>query len=58
MLRDAGIARTRQEGTRCYVTLRRDDLRTRFPSLLDVVLAAAGTDDVGGQVGLAVLSQA
>ncbi|UJW31577.1 metalloregulator ArsR/SmtB family transcription factor [Saccharothrix sp. AJ9571] len=53
VLRDAGITRTRQEGTRCYVTLRRDDLQTRFPGLLDVVLNVAGTDDVGHRVGLA-----
>lgn len=52
MLRDAGLTRTRQEGTRCYVTLRRDDLETRFPGLLESVLDAAHGDDVGGHVGL------
>ncbi|MCT2587097.1 ArsR/SmtB family transcription factor [Actinophytocola gossypii] len=52
VLRDAGITRTRQEGTRCYVTLRRDDVEARFPGLLDVVLAAAHADDVGRQVEL------
>ncbi|GAA4592327.1 helix-turn-helix domain-containing protein [Planotetraspora phitsanulokensis] len=52
VLRDAGLTRTRQEGTRCFVVLRREDLRTRFPGLLDAVLAAAETDDVGRQVGL------
>lgn len=52
VLRDAGITRTRQEGTRCYVTLRREDLQTRFPGLLDVVLGAADTDNVGHHVGL------
>jgi DNA-binding transcriptional ArsR family regulator len=41
VLRDAGITRTRQEGTRCFVALRRDDLSIRFPGLLDAVLAAA-----------------
>lgn len=51
VLRDAGITRTRQEGTRCYVTLRRDDVELRFPGLLGAVLTAAGTDDVGRQVG-------
>ena len=50
VLRDAGITRTRQEGTRCYVELRRDDLGTRFPGLLDAVLDAALHDDVGGHV--------
>ena len=50
VLRDAGLTRTRQEGTRCYVTLRREDLQARFPGLLDAVLAAAEEDDVGHQV--------
>ncbi len=53
VLRDAGITRTRQEGTRCYVVLRRDDLDQRFPGLLDSILDAATTDDVGRHVGLA-----
>jgi DNA-binding transcriptional ArsR family regulator len=52
VLRDAGITRTRQEGTRCYVTLRRDDLQARFPGLLDAVLDAARADDVGRHVEL------
>jgi DNA-binding transcriptional ArsR family regulator len=52
VLRDAGITRTRQEGTRCYVTLRQADLQARFPGLFDAVLAAAGSDNVGEQVGL------
>jgi DNA-binding transcriptional ArsR family regulator len=53
VLRDAGVTRTRQEGTRCFVELRRGDLDRRFPGLLDAVLGAAGNDDVGDQVGLA-----
>ena len=53
VLRDAGITRTRQEGTRCFVTLRHSDIDTRFPGLLDVVLAAADHDDVGQHVTLA-----
>ncbi|HEX2133026.1 MAG TPA: metalloregulator ArsR/SmtB family transcription factor [Actinophytocola sp.] len=53
VLRDAGITRTRQEGTRCFVELRRDDLNTRFPGLLNAVLSAASSDAVGAQVGLA-----
>jgi len=40
VLREAGITRTRVEGTHKYVTLRRDDLDTRFPGLLDALLAA------------------
>jgi len=52
VLRDAGLTRTRQEGTRCYVVLRRDDLQERFPGLLQAVLSAAEDEDVGSQVGL------
>lgn len=40
-LRSAGITRTRDEGTRCYVHLRADDLEARFPGLLASVLKAA-----------------
>ncbi|WP_212761553.1 ArsR/SmtB family transcription factor [Nocardia uniformis] len=52
VLRDAGITRTRQEGTRCFVMLRREDLDVRFPGLMAAVLAAAIADDVGTQVGV------
>jgi DNA-binding transcriptional ArsR family regulator len=37
LLREAGITRTRQEGTLRYVSLRRDDLEERFPGLIDVL---------------------
>jgi DNA-binding transcriptional ArsR family regulator len=40
LLRDSGITRTRAEGSRCFVSLRRDDLDHRFPGLLDAVLDA------------------
>lgn len=53
VLRNAGLTRTRQEGTRCFVELRRRDLETRFPGLLNAVLSAAHSADVGAQVGLA-----
>ena len=53
VLRDAGITRTRQEGTRCFVTLRHNDIHARFPGLLDAVLTAADHDDVGQHVTLA-----
>jgi DNA-binding transcriptional ArsR family regulator len=53
VLRAAGITSTREEGTRCFVALRRADLDARFPHLLDAVLEAAGTEDVGHHVGLA-----
>jgi DNA-binding transcriptional ArsR family regulator len=53
VLRDAGLTRTRQEGTRCYVRLRRDDLDTRFPGLLAALLNVADADRVGSEVGAA-----
>jgi DNA-binding transcriptional ArsR family regulator len=53
VLRDAGLTRTRQEGTRCYVRLRRDDLDTRFPGLLTALLNVADADRVGSEVGAA-----
>lgn len=53
VLRDAGLTRTRQEGTRCFVRLRAEDLHERFPGLLEAVLRAADRDDVGGQVSVA-----
>jgi len=39
-LRQAGVARSRPDGTRCYVTLR-PELELRFPGLLASILAAA-----------------
>ena len=53
VLRDAGLTRTRQEGTRCFVELRHHDLNARFPGLLDAVLEAAHNDDVGAHVTVA-----
>ncbi|MFD8692865.1 ArsR/SmtB family transcription factor [Streptomyces sp. NPDC059651] len=50
VLREAGVTRTRQEGTRCYVTLRRESLDTRFPGLLAALLAAVVADGVGDHV--------
>ena len=41
VLREAGVTRTRVDGTRRHVSLRRDDLDARFPGLLDALLAAA-----------------
>jgi ArsR family transcriptional regulator len=43
VLREAGVTRTRRDGTTRYVSLRRDDLDQRFPALLDAVLASAPT---------------
>ncbi|MEV5204725.1 helix-turn-helix domain-containing protein [Streptomyces sp. NPDC053720] len=50
VLREAGVTQTRQEGTRCFVTLRRASLEARFPGLLPALLSAAVADDVGGHV--------
>src|SRR5262245_48906489 len=41
-LRDAGVTRTEVVGTSRLITLRRGDLASRFPGLLDSVIAAAG----------------
>jgi DNA-binding transcriptional ArsR family regulator len=38
LLREAGVTRTRAEGTLRYISLRRDDLDRRFPGLLDVLI--------------------
>lgn len=37
LLREAGVTRTRAEGTLRFISLRRDDLDERFPGLLDVL---------------------
>lgn len=49
VLRSSGVTRTRDEGTRCYVHLRADDLEQRFPGLLQSLLASAdhGATTVG-----------
>lgn len=40
ILREAGIIASRVQGSRRMLTLRRDDLESRFPGLLDAVLRA------------------
>jgi len=40
LMREAGITRTRAEGTTRYISLRRDDLEARFPGLVDVLLSS------------------
>jgi DNA-binding transcriptional ArsR family regulator len=40
VLREAGVVWAREEGTRRYYSIRRDDLEARFPGLLDSVLHA------------------
>ena len=43
VLREAGVIRQRLEGTTRLNSLRREDLDTRFPGLLDSVLGAAAS---------------
>lgn len=41
VLREAGLVRTRSEGTAHMNALRRDELDRRFPGLMDAVLSAS-----------------
>jgi DNA-binding transcriptional ArsR family regulator len=43
VLRESGIIRTRLEGTRRFVSLRKRDLDARFPGLLVTILALWGS---------------
>jgi len=43
VLREAGVVSVRGEGTQRLNSLRRDDLESRFPGLLDAVLRATDT---------------
>lgn len=40
VLREAGLIRQREEGNRRWTTLRRADLETRFPGVVDAILQA------------------
>ena len=42
VLREAGIIHMQADGTQFINTLRREDLDSRFPGLLDVILQASG----------------
>jgi len=44
VLRDAGVVRTRVEGTKKFQMLRRDELDAAFPGLLDAVIANSPDD--------------
>jgi DNA-binding transcriptional ArsR family regulator len=44
VLREAGIIRQRQEGTTRLNALRREELDSRFPELLETILYAADSD--------------
>jgi len=39
LLREAGVTRTRAEGTERHITVRRDDLEEHFPGLVDVLVS-------------------
>ncbi len=58
VLREAGVIKQRQQGTTRLNTLRRADLESRFPGLLDTILTAAErcahADDAGVEAGSAV----
>lgn len=45
-LREAGVTRTDVEGTNRFIWLRRSDLDSQFPGLLDSILRSAGHDAV------------
>jgi DNA-binding transcriptional ArsR family regulator len=51
-LREAGVTRAEVVGTSRLITLRRDDLDTRFPGLLDSIIAAAGDDAALPTIGV------
>ena len=42
VLREAGVIRMKPEGTQYINSLRREDLDSRFPGLLDAILQASG----------------
>jgi DNA-binding transcriptional ArsR family regulator len=44
VLREAGVTHTRVNGTHRYVSLRREELDSRFPGLLSSVLEASRTE--------------
>jgi DNA-binding transcriptional ArsR family regulator len=47
ILREAGIVTKRIQGTKSYMCLRKDDLDSRFPGLIDSILAADAELAVG-----------
>jgi DNA-binding transcriptional ArsR family regulator len=51
ILREAGLVNKQIRGAKGYMTLRKADLDSRFPGLLDSVLSAAGSDPSSGTTG-------
>jgi DNA-binding transcriptional ArsR family regulator len=58
VLREAGVIKQRQQGTTRLNKLRRADLESRFPGLLDTILMAADRCDEAGAAGAAAVSPA
>jgi DNA-binding transcriptional ArsR family regulator len=59
VLREAGVIKQRQQGTTRLNKLRRADLETRFPGLLETILRASEDADLRSQVAAqAAASQA
>jgi DNA-binding transcriptional ArsR family regulator len=59
VLREAGVIKQRQQGTTRLNTLRRDDLESRFPGLLETILTAAercGSDAIAAKAATAAAS--
>jgi DNA-binding transcriptional ArsR family regulator len=48
VLRDSGVIRQREEGTRRWTTLREEELDRRFPGLLDAIVTAYETSTASG----------
>src|SRR5437588_11221315 len=46
VLREAGLTRTRIDGRRRHLSLRREDLEWRFPGVIDPIIKAAEPRDV------------
>ena len=44
VLREAGLTRTRIDGRRRYLSLRREDLECRFPGVIDPIISSADSD--------------
>jgi len=53
VLREAGVIRQREDGTRRWTALRAGDLDARFPGLLDAVLASYEHPEVRARPGKA-----
>jgi len=51
ILREAGVLSKRIQGAKGYTSLRKDDLNSRFPGLIDSIIAAdPATDPAAGTV--------